>query len=51
MKKTYDSPEFELVKLIAADVICDSRTESGAGGGSWGDSGEFGGEGSESGSD
>lgn len=43
MKKSYSSPEFELLKLALTDVICDSRTESGAGGGDWGESGEFGG--------
>lgn len=42
MKKPYYSPEFELLKLSVTDVICDSRTESGAGGGDWGESGEFG---------
>ena len=41
MKRIYDSPEFELFKLSVIDVICDSRTESGAGGGDWGGNGEF----------
>lgn len=36
MKKTYDSPEFELLKLSVTDIICDSRTEGGGGGGGWG---------------
>lgn len=44
MKKPYDSPGFELVKLKPIDVICDSRTEGGAGGGDWGDDGDFGGD-------
>lgn len=42
MKRIYDSPKFELIKLEMTDVICDSRTESGAGGGDWGGEGEFG---------
>ena len=37
MKKSYSSPEFELLKLALTDVICDSRTESGEFGGGGGD--------------
>ena len=37
MKKTYTSPEFDLLAIAVIDVICDSRTEGG-GGGDWGDS-------------
>ena len=36
MKKKYDSPEFDLLRIAVADVICDSRTEGGGGGGDWG---------------
>lgn len=36
MKKDYITPEFDLFKLNVTDVICDSRTESGGGGGDWG---------------
>ena len=38
MKKYYDSPEFDLIEIMVTDVICDSRTEGGGGGGDWGDS-------------
>ena len=37
MKKTYTSPEFDLLAIAVTDVICDSRTEGGGGGGDWGD--------------
>ena len=36
MKKTYTSPEFDFFKFTVTDVICDSRTEGGGGGGDWG---------------
>lgn len=36
MKKTYTSPEFDLFNFVVTDVICDSRTEGGGGGGDWG---------------
>ena len=36
MKKTYTSPEFDLLAIAVIDVICDSRTEGGGGGGGWG---------------
>lgn len=36
MKNKYDSPELELLRFSVADVICDSRTEGGGGGGDWG---------------
>ena len=39
MKKNYVSPEFDLLAIAVIDVICDSRTEGGAGGGDWGASG------------
>lgn len=42
MKKTYESPEFKFFEVSLVDVICDSRTEGGAGGGDWGGTGEFG---------
>lgn len=46
MKKTYESPEFEVFDIaMDVDVICASKTEGGAGGGDWGGSGDFGGEG------
>jgi len=38
VKKEYTNPEFELIKLSVADIICDSRTEGGGGGGDWGPS-------------
>ena len=42
MKRIYDSPEFEMIKLELTDAICiDSKTEGGAGGGDWGGNGEF----------
>ena len=42
MKKSYESPKLEWIKLKATDIICDSRTEGGAGGGDWGGDGDFG---------
>lgn len=42
MKKSYESPEFELVEVSITDVICASRTEGAGGGGDWGGTGEFG---------
>jgi hypothetical protein len=42
MKKTYESPEFNVHEVTLVDIICDSKTEGGAGGGDWGGGGEFG---------
>lgn len=43
MKKNYDSPEFELVKLQLTGNLCvESNPEGQGGGGNWGGSGEGG---------
>lgn len=38
MKKKYVSPELDLLAITVTNVICDSRTEGGAGGGDYGGS-------------
>lgn len=42
MKKQYNSPEFEFVKLLFEESICASRTEDAGGGVDWGDEEDFG---------
>lgn len=43
MKKIYDSPEFDFIKFsLTEDVLNDSRTEGGAGGGDFGSDDNFG---------
>ena len=42
MEKTYEIPEFTVIEVTLTDVLSDSRTEGGAGGGDWGGTGEFG---------
>lgn len=42
MKKDYETPEFDLLKIAITNIICDSKTEGAAGGGDNGEEGEFG---------
>lgn len=40
MKKSYTTPEFELVQIDLVDSLCTSNPEGFAGDGGWGDGGE-----------
>ena len=40
MKKTYSSPEFELIKIQLTDNMCGSNPEGAGGGGGWGEESE-----------
>lgn len=42
MKKTYETPTLEAVKLNVTDILVQSKTEDVGGGGDWGGNGEFG---------
>lgn len=40
MKKTYSSPEFELINIQLTDNLCASNPEGVGGGGDWGEGSE-----------